>query len=316
MRACVVAEPSAGDPTPATLEAVAAVMATGEPKELVVIHAGPGRPDYGVYGATRSLVFDPPWDADADPVADLAAAIGAQAPDLVVWPPGRWGLEVGTRVAVRLGAGFVASGRALAADERGWVVHKDIHGGKAVAALRPVGAMAMVQLVSGAVAPATVTAPGGAPWSVHPRLPHDSPMHVERRAPRTAEGVDLASARRIVSGGRGLGGPEGFTSLAALADVIGAAVGASRAAVDAGWVLPQRQVGQTGTQVSAELYLAVGISGASQHLAGITRVRHVVAINRDPKAAIFQRAELGVVDEWREVIAALVHVLKAHGVDR
>lgn len=124
------------------------------------------------------------------------------------------------------------------------------------------------------------------------------------------KGVPLEDAEVIVTGGRGIGSSDNFAQLNALAGLLNGAVGASRGAVDEGWMPPGAQIGQTGKIVAPSVYFAVGVSGASQHLAGISNAKCVVAINKDSEANIFKRARFGIVDDYRKVVPALINALK------
>ena len=125
-----------------------------------------------------------------------------------------------------------------------------------------------------------------------------------------AEGIKLEDAHIVISGGRGLGGPEPFAHLEELAKIMGGTVGASRAAVDSGWVPSSYQVGLTGKTITPDLYIMVAISGASQHMAGCSGAKVIVAINKDAEANIFKDARYGVVGDWETVLPALTAALQ------
>lgn len=133
---------------------------------------------------------------------------------------------------------------------------------------------------------------------------------VSRTAEPEGQGARLETAKIVVAGGRGVGSPEGFQVLEELASVLGGAVGASRVACDLGWMPHSRQIGLSGKTVTPDLYIAVGISGASQHMAGCGKARAILAINSDPDAAIFKEATFGIVGDYKEIVPALVEAMK------
>ena len=171
-------------------------------------------------------------------------------------------------------------------------------------ALLTVAADAVAAVPAGAQAPATGHA-------YQPALDEaDLRVSATESAERSA-GVSLATARVVVGGGRGVGGPDGFAPLEELAGLLGAAVGVSRVVTSEGWRPHKQQVGQTGTRISPELYLACGISGAIQHMAGCMSAKHIVAVNTDPDAPIISRADYAVIGDLNEVIPALIAAIRA-----
>jgi electron transfer flavoprotein alpha subunit len=149
---------------------------------------------------------------------------------------------------------------------------------------------------------------------VHEYQPALEPADLLVRATESAErstGVSLATARVVVGGGRGVGGPDGFGVLEELAGLLGGVVGVSRVVTSEGWRPHKQQVGQTGTRISPELYLACGISGAIQHMAGCLSAKHIVAVNTDPDAPIISHADYAVIGDLNQVLPALVAAIRA-----
>jgi electron transfer flavoprotein alpha subunit len=171
---------------------------------------------------------------------------------------------------------------------------------------------ALLTVAVDAVAAAAADAPVAT--SVHAYQPALGQADLRVRAVESAErsgGASLATARVVVGGGRGVGGPEGFGVLEELAGLLGGVVGVSRVVTSEGWRPHKQQVGQTGTRISPELYLACGISGAIQHMAGCLSAKHIVAVNTDPDAPIVSRADYAVIGDLNEVIPALVAAIRA-----
>jgi electron transfer flavoprotein alpha subunit len=161
---------------------------------------------------------------------------------------------------------------------------------------------------------AAVPAPAAAAAAVHEHKPELAEADLVVRAaesPVSAGGASLATARVVVGGGRGVGGPDGFAPLEELAELLGGVVGVSRVVTSEGWRPHRQQVGQTGTKITPQLYLACGISGAIQHIAGCAGAKHVIAINTDPGAPILARADYAVVGDLHQVIPALIEALRA-----
>ena len=171
---------------------------------------------------------------------------------------------------------------------------------------------ALMTLATEAIPAAAVAGP--ATLTVHPYQPSLADDDLRVRATESAghsSGASLATARVVVGGGRGVGGPDGFAPLEELASLLGGVVGVSRVVTSEGWRPHKQQVGQTGTRITPELYLACGISGAIQHMAGCAGAKHIVAVNTDPGAPILSHADYAVVGDLREVIPALVAALRA-----
>jgi electron transfer flavoprotein alpha subunit len=307
----VLVERSDGVVRKATLELLTLARRLGDPTALV---CGPPDDDtvkvLGAYGATRVYAVENP-DLDGylvAPKADALVAVVTQtAPATVLVTSGREGTEVAARAAVRLDSGIITGAVDVVPGEGGpvttqsvcadtWTTQSQVVRGTPIITVRPNAVVPEESPAEPVVDRVQVTVGEGSRGSA-----------VVRRTPKVSTGrPDLADASVVVAGGRGMGSAEAFEVLERLADELGGAVAASRAATDLGWYGHDFQIGQTGKTVAPQLYLASGISGAIQHRAGMQGSRTIVAINKDPKAPIFAIADLGVVGDAHEVLPALV----------
>jgi electron transfer flavoprotein alpha subunit len=241
-------------------------------------------------------------------ISDVAAKEGV---GYVFLSASQMGKDLAPRVAVRLNAGLAADCVALKVEGGDIIATRPIYAGKALIDVRvktPVKVFTLRPNVFTAGAPQDTPAK---PEKVSVTLDAKDFRTVVKEVKVATGRPDVTEADIIVSGGRGLKGPENFHLIEALADVLGAGVGASRAVVDAGWRPHDEQVGQTGKTVSPTMYIACGISGAVQHLAGMSSSKYIVAINKDKDAPIFQIADYGIVGDALDILPELTAQLKA-----
>jgi electron transfer flavoprotein alpha subunit len=215
------------------------------------------------------------------------------------------GRDLAAWVAADLDAGLVAEAIDVAVEGDRIKVTRPVYAGKLLSSTHVTGNPQIVTLRSRAFAQAESTGKTGSAEMVGAAVTEDAiPTKIVGFEGKGGK-VSLTDADIIVSGGRGVGGPEGFAPLQELADALGAALGASRATVDAGWIPYEHQVGQTGKTVSPDLYIACGISGAIQHQAGMRTSKVIVAVNKDAEAPIFKLAQYGIVGDLFQVVPAL-----------
>ncbi|AKP27274.1 Electron transfer flavoprotein subunit alpha [Leptospira interrogans serovar Manilae] len=238
----------------------------------------------------------------------VAEVIKAQNPAVVLLPHTSQGKDYSPRVAVKVGAGIIADVVGFSVDGGKVVAKKPIYSGKAYANFK---VTSPIQIFTVRPNSQEITQKAGA-GAVEAASPSAGNAKVKIVSSDLSGGskVQLTEASIIVSGGRGIKGPENWPILQELADTLGAALGASRAAVDAGWISHSHQVGQTGKTVSPNCYIACGISGAIQHLAGMGSSKYIVAINKDGDAPIFKVATYGIVGDLFEVVPAVTAEFK------
>ncbi len=249
----------------------------------------------------------------AIPAAERVAALARSetpGPSLILAGANADGRDATGTLSTLLGWGVLANATGIAWDG-GPLVEMSIFGGKLITTSAFTGETGLVTVRQNAVTAVPLATPGRVETRA-PTEPRALPtVRVVDRVAESGAAAPIEEARVIVSGGRGVGGPEGFALVRQLADELGGAVGASRAAVDSGWIPYSQQVGQTGKIVKPQLYLALGISGAIQHKVGMQTSETIVAVNRDPDAPIAEFADLFVVGDLFEVGPALVAELRA-----
>lgn len=239
-------------------------------------------------------------------VAALQAAAAESSPDVVLIGQTMVGRDLAPRFAVRSGTAVAMDCVDLSVTDGKLVMTRPVYGGNAHASYTSKTSPAVATVRAKSQEPLEVDAGRSGEVKALAVDGLNSRGKVVGRQEVKAEGIRLEDAKVVVSGGRGLGGPEGFEPLHQLAGVLGGAVGASRAVVDLGWVPVGLQVGLTGKVVTPDLYIAVGISGASQHVAGITGVKNVVAINKDKDADIFKISRYGAIADWKPFMTAFI----------
>lgn len=307
----VLAEHTGGEVKKVTLELLTLARQFGEP---AVVWAGSGAEEgqarLAEFGAAKVYVADGPEVTDyvTAPEAELLASLVREAsPAAVLLAATGQNKEVAGRLAVKTSSGVLADAVGLAAQDGKIVAEQSIFGGATVVHSAVKQGTPVITVRPNSVAPEPAPAAAElSPVQVSLDEAAKGAKITERVVQERGERPELAEAAIVVSGGRGVGSADGFELIEKLADAMGAAVGASRAVTDAGWYPHKFQVGQTGQTVSPQLYMAIGISGAIQHRAGMQTSKTIVAVNKDPEAPMFELADFGVVGDLFQVVPQLL----------
>ncbi|WP_431038705.1 electron transfer flavoprotein subunit alpha/FixB family protein [Streptomyces sp. P6-2-1] len=299
-----------------TLELLTLARRLGEPV-AVALGAGAGQTAgvLGEHGAARVLTSEAAEYADylvVPKVDALQAAVEAVSPVAVLVSSSAEGKEIAARLALRIGSGLITDAVDVEAGADGPVATQSVFAASFTTKSRVSRGIPVITVKPNSAPVEAVAAAGVVEELVVSFSEAASGTRVTSRTARESSGrPELTEAAIVVSGGRGVNGAENFALIEALADSLGAAVGASRAAVDAGWYPHANQVGQTGKTVSPQLYIASGISGAIQHRAGMQTSKTIVAINKDEEAPIFELVDYGVVGDLFNVVPQLTEEVNA-----
>jgi len=310
MTALVIAEHDNQSIKAATLNTVTAAAQCGGDVHVLVAGAGCGAAAQAaaqIAGVSKVLVADAPQFADglAENVAEQALAVAGNYSHILA-PATAYGKNILPRVAAKLDVAQLSDITKVDGPD---TFERPIYAGNAIATVQSADKVKVITVRGTAFDPAAATGGSAATENLTAVADAGISQFVSREVTKS-DRPELTAAKIIVSGGRGVGSGENYTKvLTPLADKLGAALGASRAAVDAGFVPNDYQVGQTGKIVAPQLYIAVGISGAIQHLAGMKDSKVIVAINKDPEAPIFQVADYGLVGDLNAVVPELVTAL-------
>lgn len=266
----------------------------------------------GAHGVGRLAIVD--LAEDSWPVPTVAAAleerVAAGDVEALLFPATYDGRDLAAQLSAALDLPVLANAIGLHREGEGVVAEHAVFGGSEIVRAALTSARPGLYLVRAKSVEAAPSGGGAATVAHVSATPSVDTVRVVARHVETSDGPALEDARVVVSAGRGIGAPERVALVERLAELLGGAVGASRAVVDAGWTPYARQVGQTGKTVKPEVYVACGISGATQHLVGMKGARHVLAINRDASAPIFSISELGVVADLTTLLPALIAALE------